>query len=148
MSTAFVLVSLPVSELTVPQAPSSTPPGPAAGPATTTGTTQAPAGDPAAPGQPQGLEQMCGSQQFLMIGLFVGLMWLMIVRPESKRRKEMNAMLSALKQGDTVVTIGGMHGKVASIAEKTIVLRVDSQLMTFDRSAVARVVRDEAEKKA
>lgn len=79
-----------------------------------------------------------------MMGLFVALMWLMVLRPESKRRKETQAMLSALKQGDTVVTIGGMHGKVAAIAEKTIVLRIDTQMVTFDRSAIARVVRDEA----
>lgn len=125
------------------------PTAPAPGPATTsaapaTGTTQEPAGSTGgAAGQ-----QPCGTDTFLMMGLFVAMMWLMVLRPESKRRKETQAMLSALKQGDTVVTIGGMHGKVATIADKTVVLRIDTQMVTFDRSAIARVVRDDVGQKS
>ena len=84
-----------------------------------------------------------GGSTFGIMGLFLVLMWFMVLRPESKRRKETQNMLSLLKQGDTVVTIGGMHGVVHSLDEKTVILMVDNVRMAFDRSAIARVVRDE-----
>ena len=146
MSNDSILLSAPVFPLTIPQEPTAPAPGPTGpGAAPATGTTQAPAGDAGATGAPQ---QPCGTETFWMMGLFVALMWFMVLRPESKRRKETQSMLAALKQGDTVVTIGGMHGKVAAIADKTVVLRIDTQMVTFDRSAIARVVADEAQKKA
>ena len=115
--------------------------GPAgAGDAGAAGTAQ-PGGPDAPPAT--GAAQPCGTDTFLMMGLFVALMWLMVLRPESKRRKETMSMLQALKQGDTVVTSGGMHGKVATISDKTVVLRIDTQMVTFDRTAIARVVRDD-----
>ncbi len=142
MSNDPVLIPLTAIPIMLPQEPTAPAPGPAAGASPAAGTTQAPTGD-AGQGSATGGQQPCGTETFLMMGLFVALMWLMVLRPESKRRKETQTMLSALKQGDTVVTIGGMHGKVATIAEKTVVLRIDSLMLTFDRSAIARVLRDE-----
>ena len=53
-------------------------------------------------------------------------------------------MISALKKGDKVVTIGGIHGVVSSTKEKTIIVKVDSNTsIEFNRSAIAAVVRDE-----
>jgi preprotein translocase subunit YajC len=145
MSNAAFLLSSTTMTLALPQDPTAPAPGPAAtGAAPAAGTTQAPAGDAGAAGAPQ---QPCGTDTFLMMGLFAAMMWLMVLRPESKRRKETQSMLSALKQGDTVVTIGGMYGKVATIADKTVVLRIDTQMVTFDRSAIARVVVDDAAQK-
>lgn len=145
MSTPAFSFSVPMTVL-LPQEPKAPAPGPT-GPGTTgagptgpgTGTTE-----PDAPAGTGTTQTPCGTDTFLMMGLFVALMWLMVLRPESKRRKETQAMLTALKQGDTVVTLGGMHGKVATIADKTIVLRIDTQMVTFDRTAIARVVRDDA----
>ena len=58
-------------------------------------------------------------------------------------------MLSALKKGDRVVTIGGIHGVVSSTKEKTVILKVDDNVkLEFNRSAIASVVNPEAEKKA
>lgn len=103
------------------------------------------------PGGPQGpgaggggLTGQCGTETFVMMGLFLVLMWLLVLRPESRRRKEQAAMMSALKVGDRVVTIGGMHGTVAALTERTITLRVQDVPMVFDRTAVARVERDGA----
>lgn len=113
-------------------APTGTPTGPGATGATGSATPDKPAG-PA-----------CGdSTMLLYLGLFLALMYFMVMRPEQKRKKEQQAMLSAVKQGDRVVTQGGMHGVVASLTEKTVTLRVDNTKITFDRMAIARVVRDE-----
>jgi preprotein translocase subunit YajC len=136
---------LPVLRVLLPQEPQS-PTGPTPRTETGAGTT-APA-DPNAgvPPGPGAKPAQCGYETFLMMGLFLALMWFLVLRPEGKRRKESAAMLSSLKQGDNVVTIGGMHGQVAAIQEKTVVLRIGDQRMTFDRSAIARVVRDEPPK--
>jgi preprotein translocase subunit YajC len=51
--------------------------------------------------------------------------------------------LDALKKGDKVVTAGGMHGSIAGIDEKTVLLQVaDNVKMKFDRSAIATVLRE------
>lgn len=106
-------------------------------PAGTGGTTGAapkpPQGQPAAP---------CGGDPMVwMIPLFLVLMYFMMIRPEQRRRKEQQALLASVKQGDRVVTVSGMHGVVGRLTEKTVTLRVDTIEITFDRSAVARIER-------
>ena len=51
------------------------------------------------------------------------IMYFMILRPQQKRQKEHKAMLAAVRRGDTVVTQGGLIGKVAKVGED--VLEVD-----------------------
>ena len=81
--------------------------------------------------------------------LMIGIFYFFLIRPQNKKQKEMEKMLAALKKGDKVVTIGGIHGVVSSTKEKTIVLKVDDNTkLEFNRSAIASVVNPEAEKKA
>ena len=52
-------------------------------------------------------------------------------------------MIAALKKGDKVVTIGGIHGVVSSTKEKTVVVKVDDNTkIEFNRTAIASVVTD------
>ncbi len=126
-----------------PKGVSDKPASPTTGGAPAAGT-QAP-GSPQAPagGQPA---SPCGMDpnMMLMLGLVMFAMWLLVMRPENKRRKQQQEMLAAIKVGDHVVTLGGMHGSVAALTDKTITLRVDTTKMVFDRSAIARVERDDA----
>lgn len=134
---------VPLALVGFPQQPSSSdkPAGGAPTPAAPgTAGTQAPGGT-GGPVQPQG---PCGDSTMLyMLPVMLLVMWLMVIRPEQKRRKEQQTLLSSIKVGDRVVTAGGMHGIVAKLTDKTVTLRVDSVQMTFDRVAVARVERDE-----
>jgi preprotein translocase subunit YajC len=121
--------------LAPPPPPPPPPPGPAGTPGTP-GTQQ-----PMPSGQPQ---QPCGGpEMFLYLPVFLLLMYFMVMRPEQKRRKEQQNLLSSVKQGDRVVTIGGMHGVITKLSEKTVTLRADDVQMTFDRTAIARVERGE-----
>ena len=95
------------------------------------------------PKQAQQQASPCGGEMIWMMPLFLGLMYFMIFRPEQKRRKQQQALLAAIKVGDHVVMLSGMHGDVISLTEKTVTVRVDSIAMTFDRSAVGRIDRDE-----
>lgn len=80
--------------------------------------------------------------------LMIGIFYFFLIRPQNKKQKEMEKMLAALKKGDKVVTIGGIHGVVSSTKEKTIILKVDDNTkLEFNRSAIASVVNPEADKK-
>lgn len=89
-----------------------------------------------------------GMSQFVFIGLLFVMMYVVVIRPQQKQRKELKAKQDGLKTGDKVVTIGGMHGAVNSVSEKTVSLRIaDNVFVKFDRSAIATVVakKDEAD---
>ncbi len=74
--------------------------------------------------------------------LMFAVFYFLLIRPQQKKTKTRNLMLSQLKKGDKVTTIGGLHGTIAEIADDTIVLRVnDTTKMTFERSAINNVVQ-------
>jgi len=136
----------PIAFLAFPQDPTPVPTQPVtergAGGPTESATTQEPTGTAQGP-----QANPCASPDTLMMfGLFGLLMYFMILRPEQRRRKETQKMMSALQKGDMVVTNGGLHGEIAAITDATITLKVDSVRMTFDKSAIVRVVRDEPAK--
>lgn len=73
--------------------------------------------------------------------LLVLIMYFFMIRPQNKKQKETQKMLDALKKGDKVVTIGGIHGTISSVKEHTVVIKVDdSAKIEFNRSAVASVI--------
>jgi preprotein translocase subunit YajC len=74
-----------------------------------------------------------------LVLMFV-VLYFLLIRPQQKKQKTRNQMLQALKKGDKVVTIGGLHGTIMEITDDIIVLRVnDATKMTFDRSAINAV---------
>ncbi|WP_082053235.1 preprotein translocase subunit YajC [Gordoniibacillus kamchatkensis] len=74
-----------------------------------------------------------------LVLMFV-VLYFLLIRPQQKRQKTRNLMLSNLKKGDKVVTIGGLHGTIQQITDDTVVLLVnDVTRMTFDRSAINSV---------
>lgn len=77
---------------------------------------------------------------------FLALLWFMMIRPQQKRRKEQQAMVSNLAVGSDIVTIGGLHGRVVALADDTMDVAVDAEedvIMRFERSSVGRVVKPE-----
>lgn len=135
---------IPFASLALPgvQEPKSAPTAPTSpnAPAPQNGGTTAPNG----PNAPQQQPPCADNSMLLYGGLFLVLMYFMVMRPEQKRRKDQQNLLAAMKVGDKVVTIGGLHGKILRLAEKTVVLQVDTVQMTYDRTSIARVDRDEA----
>jgi preprotein translocase subunit YajC len=74
------------------------------------------------------LLQVAGSNMsslFLIVGMFV-IMYFFMIRPQQKKQKEQQSYVDSLKAGDKVVTIGGAHGTIVSVREKTVVLEVDA----------------------
>ncbi|MDR2796395.1 MAG: preprotein translocase subunit YajC [Spirochaetaceae bacterium] len=89
-------------------------------------------------GQPaSGMDQIISFAPFILI---IAIFYFLIIRPQNKKQKETQKMLSDLKKGDKVVTIGGVHGTIASIKDNSVVLKVDDNVkIEFSRSAVASV---------
>lgn len=76
----------------------------------------------------------------IMFGAIFLIFYFMIIRPQQKRAKEREKMLSNMQKGDKVITSGGLHGTIAGIDEKTVLLQVgDNIKMKFERSAIASV---------
>lgn len=85
---------------------------------------------------------MQGIQQFLPIIVMIAIFYFLLIRPQQKRTKQRNLMLSALKKGDKVVTIGGMHGTIQDLTDDTVTLRIAHNVnVTFDRAAVNNVLQ-------
>lgn len=61
----------------------------------------------------------------LFIGGMVLIFYFFMIRPQQQKQKKQREFSEALKKGDQVVTIGGMHGKVAAIEGNTVLLEVD-----------------------
>ena len=77
----------------------------------------------------------------IMFGAIFLIFYFMIIRPQQKRSKEREKMLSNVQKGDKVVTSGGLHGTIAGLDEKTVLLQVgDNIKLKFERSAISSVV--------
>ena len=78
---------------------------------------------------------------YLPFILILAIMYLLMIRPQAKRQKEKQKMLEALKKGDRIVTIGGIHGTVSGFKgkdKKAVIVKIDNNTsMTLNRSAVA-----------
>lgn len=83
---------------------------------------------------------------FLPLALIFVIFYIFIIRPQNKKQKETQKMIDALKKGDKIVTIGGIHGTISSTKEQTVIVKVDENTkIEFSRSAIASVITDKAE---
>ena len=64
--------------------------------------------------------------QVFLFGSIILIMYFFMIRPQQKKQKEQQAYVDSLKAGDKVVTIGGAHGTIVSVREKTVVVEVDA----------------------
>ncbi len=78
---------------------------------------------------------------FITFALVIGIFYFLIIRPQSKKKKETKDMLSSLTKNDKIVTIGGIRGTVQAVKDDTVVVKIDDNLkMEFSKSAIANVL--------
>ncbi len=58
--------------------------------------------------------------------LFMAMIYFMMVRPVQQREKQHDRMVEELEVGDTVITAGGMYGKIDSVDKDSVVIMVES----------------------
>lgn len=90
----------------------------------------------------EGMQGMGGTIIWLV--LMIAIFYFMLIRPENKKKKQIKAMLDALKVGDSVTTIGGIIGKVLKVKDDKVCIEIGDRTqkhpMTIKREAVASVV--------
>lgn len=86
-----------------------------------------------AAGAPPGGEYI----QFLLLGGFLVVFYMMVWRPQSKRAKEHRNLIGGLQKGDEVVTTGGIAGRVTKVADDFIMVEVADKIeLRFQKQAV------------
>jgi len=82
----------------------------------------------------------------IMFGAIFLIFYFMIIRPQQKRAKERDKLLSNLEKGDKVVTNGGIHGVISGLEEKTALLMISENVkIKIDRSAITTVLPKKSE---
>ena len=96
--------------------------------------------------------QSSGSSTLVSFGTFALLfvvMYVFLIRPQSKKRKEQQAMLKGAAVGDSIVTIGGLHGTITHVEETYVIIKVDDNTkLKYSREAIQAIVsrKGDAEK--
>jgi preprotein translocase subunit YajC len=79
-----------------------------------------------------------GLMSFLPLLLIIVVFYFFFIRPQMRKSKEQKRFRENLKKGDKVITIGGLHGKIAEMDDTTVTLEVGNQVrLTFEKSAIA-----------
>lgn len=75
-----------------------------------------------------------------MVVIFA-IFYFLMIRPQQKKQKEQKAMLSNLAYGDTVITTGGIYGKVSGLAEAVVTLEIaDKVRIKVSRAAIGTII--------
>lgn len=81
----------------------------------------------------------------LPLVLMFGLLYLFMIRPENKRKKEAEAMRNAVKTGDRITTIGGIVGTVVNVKDDRIVIETSADRVRMELAKWSISTNDSAE---
>lgn len=76
--------------------------------------------------------------------LIIGVFYMLLIRPQQKRQRELQATISQLKAGDRIVTTGGIIGTITTVRDTSFFIRsADKSILEIARSAVAGIDGDD-----
>lgn len=97
----------------------------------------------AAEGAPTGSS---GWGNIIFIVALVAIFYFFMIRPQSKRQKEIKKFREGLAQGDKVITAGGIHGKIKNVKDNSVVLEIaDNVNITVEKSSIYATAADASE---
>lgn len=86
----------------------------------------------------------------LMLVVMFAVFYFILIRPQKKKEKQLRDMIAALKVGDEVASIGGIHGKITRIKDDVFVLETGvgttKSFISIERSAISRLIKEGAGK--
>lgn len=87
---------------------------------------------------------MSGMASIIPLIILLLVMYFLLIRPQKKREKEVNAMRSGVQVGDEIITIGGICGKIVKTKEESLIIQVGADKVKFEimRWAVSKVVEE------
>ncbi|MCX5698075.1 MAG: preprotein translocase subunit YajC [Candidatus Omnitrophica bacterium] len=78
--------------------------------------------------------------QFFPLVLIFIIFYFLLIRPQKQKEKEHQKMLAGIDKNDEVVTLGGIHGTIVNVKEKTLILRIDENVkMEIEKNSVAYI---------
>ena len=77
--------------------------------------------------------------------LLIGVLYFLMIRPQQKRQKQWQSMLSSVKAGDRITTAGGIRGVILSLKDDAVIIRVapDNLKIEVAKTAIASVTTQE-----
>ena len=73
-----------------------------------------------------------------MMVLMFGILYFFMIRPQQKKAKDQKKFAEEIKKGDYIVTVGGVHGRIAEVEDDTIIVEVErGARIRFSKSAVS-----------
>ncbi len=79
-----------------------------------------------------------GFATFIPLLLIIVVFYLFFIRPQLKKQKDARKYRESLKKGDKIITIGGIHGKISDVQEKTFTIEITPDVrVRIEKSAVA-----------
>ncbi|ABR31738.1 membrane protein [Thermosipho melanesiensis] len=95
----------------------------------------------AAPSAASGLFQML----FLLLIFFV-MMYFLVILPQRKREKQFKKMISQIKRGDTIITSGGIIGKVIDVKKDTLKIKTSNTTeLEISKLYISKVIKNKEE---
>ena len=83
--------------------------------------------------------------QLLPIALIFIVFYFMLIRPQKLKEKEHQKMLASIDKNDEVVTLGGIHGTIVGVKDKTFILRVDENVkMEIEKNSIAFIKKPQS----
>jgi preprotein translocase subunit YajC len=81
---------------------------------------------------------------FLPMVLIIGVFYMLLIRPQQKRQKELQQTIAELKAGDRVVTTGGIIGTITTVRDTSFIIRsADKSMLEIARTAIAGIEGEE-----
>jgi preprotein translocase subunit YajC len=85
-----------------------------------------------------------GLAQLLPIVLIIAVFYVLLIRPQQKRQRQLQETIASLKTGDRIITTGGIIGVITTIRETSFLIRTaDKSILEIARSAVADIDHEE-----
>ena len=89
---------------------------------------------------------------FLMMAFILVVLYFILIRPQKKKEKALKDMISSLKVGDEVASIGGIHGKINRVKDNLFILETGvgttKSYVTIEKSAIARLISEGTSKES
>ena len=87
--------------------------------------------------------QGSGLSMWIMLALIFVVMWFFMIRPQRKQQKELDNFRNSLKNGDKVVTIGGIYGTVCEVKDAYVLVEVDKDVkLRVSKQAIVKDFTD------
>jgi len=78
---------------------------------------------------------------FIYIGLFIAIFYFLLIRPGQKQRKQHDQLVNAVKEGDEIMTAGGLYGTVTQVKESYVMIELGKKnVAKLSRNSIARII--------